>query len=449
MRPLRILVVSLLALLGFGAVGARADVAVLLEEPYSYDGAFAGTGHAAVYLSNICADSPVSLRRCLPGESGVVISRYHHIAGRDWIAVPLYPYLYAVEKPQDIPLFADVKLEAALRDHYRREYYEQLVPDGPEGETPSGDWYELIGSAYDRTLYAFQLPTTAEQDDALIAKYNSQLNRESYKFVTNNCADFVKDVVNFYYPKAVRRGVISELDVSTPKHAAKTFVQYAKKHPELHMTAFVIPQVPGTIRRSRPVRGALESVFKAKKYEVPLLALHPVVGGAFAAGYLLGGGPFNPGKNALVFTPDGDLQAPLTAQDRKSYQKGLDEMMKANADGSPKREEATWHKLLDGSQLRLDAAGHPVLAIRSGEEVLEVGITRGNVLNSDAPRTVVQDLLIARMREQLRSGHAPKTTDAQIRQDWKLLTSAFEERTVTASGPQSSSSPEIAGGGTN
>ena len=445
MRRLRILVVSLLGLLSLGAAGVRADVAVLLEEPYSYDGAFAGTGHAAVYLSNICADSPTSLRRCLPGESGVVISRYHRIAGYDWIAVPLYPYLYAIEKPQDIPLFADGKLEAALRDRYRRENYEQLVPDGPNGETPAGDWYELIGSAYDRTLYAFQLPTSADQDDAFIAKYNSQPNRESYKFVTNNCADFVKSVVNFYYPKAVRRGLISELDVSTPKHAAKTFVQYARKHPDLHMTAYVIPQVPGTIRRSRPVRGALESVFKAKKYEVPLLVLHPVVGGAFVAGYYLGGGPFNPSKNATVFSPDGDLQAPLTSEDRKSYQKGLDEMTKANADGT-KREEVTWHKLLESGQLRLDVAGHPVLAVLSGDEVVEIGITRGSVLNSDAPRSIVQDLLVARMREQLRSGHAPKTTEYQIRQDWKLLSVAFEEQTQTASGPQGSSSTEIAGG---
>src|ERR1700761_162232 len=445
MRRLRILVVSLLALLSLGAAGVRADVAVLLEEPYSYDGAFAGTGHAAVYLSNICADSPTSLRRCLPGESGVVISRYHRIAGYDWIAVPLYPYLYAIEKPQDIPLFTDGKLEAALRDRYRRENYEQLVPDGPNGETPAGDWYELIGSAYDRTLCAFQLPTTADQDDAFIAKYNSQPNRESYKFVTNNCADFVKSVVNFYYPKAVRRGLISELDVSTPKHAAKTFVQYARKHPDLHMTAYVIPQVPGTIRRSRPVRGALESVFKAKKYEVPLLVLHPVVGGAFVAGYYLGGGPFNPSKNALVFSPDGDLQAPLSSEDRKSYQKGLDEMTKANADGT-RREEVTWHKLLESGQLRLDVAGHPVLAVLSGDEVVEIGITRGSVLNSDAPRSIVQDLLVARMREQLRSGHAPKTTEYQIRQDWKLLSVAFEEQTQTASGLQGSSSTEIAGG---
>src|SRR5580692_9833063 len=110
---LRLRLASISWLLWLAIAPAHARVTLLLEEPYSYDGAFAGTGHAAVYLSNICAESPVSLRRCLPGESGVVLSRYHRIAGYDWIAVPLYPYLYAVDKPQDIPLFADGKLEAA------------------------------------------------------------------------------------------------------------------------------------------------------------------------------------------------------------------------------------------------------------------------------------------------------------------------------------------------
>ena len=84
----------------------------------------------------MCADSPTVLRRCQPGEAGVVLSRYHRIAGYDWIAVPLYPYLYAVEKPEHIPLFADNKLEAALRDRYRRKFLEDIVPDGPSGETP-------------------------------------------------------------------------------------------------------------------------------------------------------------------------------------------------------------------------------------------------------------------------------------------------------------------------
>src|ERR1700751_477587 len=106
--------VVFLFLLG-SSVRAHAGATLLLEEPYSYDGTFAGTGHTAVYLSRVCAEAPVVLRRCAPGEQGVVLSRYHGIAGYDWLAVPLIPYLYAVDSPDKIPLYAAAKLEAFLR----------------------------------------------------------------------------------------------------------------------------------------------------------------------------------------------------------------------------------------------------------------------------------------------------------------------------------------------
>jgi hypothetical protein len=403
---------------------SRADVAVLLEEPYSYDGALAGTGHAAVYLTRVCATSPTVLRRCQPGEAGVVLSRYHRIGGYDWIALPLIPYLYAVEKPEHIPLFADSKLEASLRDRYRREFLKEVVPDGPAGETPAGDWYELVGSAYDRTLYGFQIETSAAQDDKFIAQYNSRPNRESYKLVSRNCADFVSDAVNFYYPKALKRSIIADFDVSTPKHAAKSMVQFSKKNTELQFTTFVIPQVPGTIRRSRPVRGVVESVFKAKKYELPLLALHPLVAGGFAVAYVAGG-RFNPPENALVFSPDG-LQTRLSAKERRAYLQGLEELTRTVAN-APRREEASWHHLLDGAQLRVDENGRPTLQVRSGDGFVEVGITRENVLSSDAPPEVMQELLVARLREQLRGGRSPRTSVPELKRDWKLLEAAFSE----------------------
>jgi len=68
-----------MVLAGLTSKSAHAQATLLLEEPYSYDGTFAGTGHAAVYLSRICAETPSLLRRCGPGEPGVVISRYHHL----------------------------------------------------------------------------------------------------------------------------------------------------------------------------------------------------------------------------------------------------------------------------------------------------------------------------------------------------------------------------------
>ncbi|HEY6274004.1 MAG TPA: hypothetical protein VIX19_18645, partial [Terriglobales bacterium] len=219
---------------------AHADATLLLEEPYSYDGAFAGTGHAAVYLNHVCAQSPVELRPCAAGEDGVVLSRYKAVGGYDWIAIPLVPYLFAVDQREDIPLFADTKLVAFLRDQYRRKYLESLAPDRPDGGTPAGDWYELVGSAYDRTSYAFKIETSAQQDAALIAKLNSESNRKRYSFIKHNCADFAREVVNFYNPHALHRSVIGDLGVTTPKQIAKMLAGYSRRHPDLTSSDFVI-----------------------------------------------------------------------------------------------------------------------------------------------------------------------------------------------------------------
>lgn len=64
---------------------AHASVALLMEEPFGKFGAMNPTGHAAVYLNHVCAESPTELRMCEPGEYGVVISRYHKIHKYDWI----------------------------------------------------------------------------------------------------------------------------------------------------------------------------------------------------------------------------------------------------------------------------------------------------------------------------------------------------------------------------
>src|ERR1700716_134817 len=134
---------------------ARASATLLLEEPYGKLGAFTATGHAAVFLSGVCAETPLVWRPCGSGEPGVVLSRYNGVSGYDWIAIPLIPYLYAVDRTENVPLFADAKMVAFLRDRYRRKYLENIVPDLPDGTTPGGNWYELVGTSYDRTVYGF------------------------------------------------------------------------------------------------------------------------------------------------------------------------------------------------------------------------------------------------------------------------------------------------------
>jgi len=77
------LLISIL-LLGGLLLLAHAGAALLVEEPYGPFGGAVPTGHAAIYLPKVGATTPTELRCCNPGELGVVISLYRHVAGRDW-----------------------------------------------------------------------------------------------------------------------------------------------------------------------------------------------------------------------------------------------------------------------------------------------------------------------------------------------------------------------------
>jgi hypothetical protein len=282
--------------LWLGTSAAHADIALLLEEPFGQFGGMTPTGHAAIYFSRVCAASPVTVRRCAKGEPGAVISRYHRVAGRDWIAIPLIPYLYAVDRAAQIPREVGDGDVASLRDDYRRRRLEEFAPDTSDGLAPEGDWIQLVGAAFDRTIYTYEIDTSEEQDDKFIQLFNARSNKTDFSLLFHNCADFAREAINFYYPNAVHRSVIADAGIMTPKQAAKSLVHYAKRHPGLRLSSFVIPQVPGTVERSRPVRGVLEALVKTKKYILPLAPLallHPYFGGSLVVAWIQGG-HFNP-----------------------------------------------------------------------------------------------------------------------------------------------------------
>ncbi|MBV9340356.1 MAG: hypothetical protein JO159_05640 [Acidobacteria bacterium] len=407
-----------------------AQVTLLLEEPYSYDGTFAGTGHAAVYLSRVCADSPTVLRRCQPGERGAVISRYHGIAGRDWLAVPLIAYLYAVENPEDVPLFADSRLVAFLR----RQYLDSL-PLPAEKTAGSEPRYQLAGSAYDRTLYGFRFSTRPEQDDQLIAILNASPNAASYELLKSNCADFAKQIVNFYYPRAVHRSIVADLAIMTPKQAAKSLVSYSRHHPEVQLTSFIIPQVPG-LKRSRPVHGVIESLVFAKKYVTPVLLFHPFVVGAVEAAYWTGW-RFDPARGALIFNPAESglgLERPLTAAERRAYASQLNRIRKASAEAS---EVADWRKLQSRAALELDNRGQAFREVPLGGRTVPLGLCRGNALRLAAPPELVEDLLLTRLEVELKPAKPIRTSEEQVESDWKLLEAAREQSRAALSADDS------------
>ena len=401
---------------------AGASATLLLEEPYGRMGFFTATGHAAVYLSGVCADSPLVLRPCAPGETGVVISRYDAIGGYDWLAIPLIPYLYAVDRPQDVPLFADAKMVAFLRDRYRRKYLEDIVPDTENGAAPGGNWYQLVGSSYDRTIYGFEIETTPEQDEALIRKYNSSPNRSHFHLASSNCADFAKDVINFYYPKTLHRSVIADVGITTPKQLAKMLVKFDARHPELRGSRLVISQVPGSMPRSSPPHGVVESFLKSKKYIVPSAVASPIFAGCVFAVYVgTGAGRFEPDRDALVFNPGSDPQPPIARADRKVYQKQLNNLL-AEADPitSKQRADKAWERLEARARANFDESG-PILQMQVGERSVRVGASAENVLKGDAPPQLAQLILAARLQSELR--HAPPhgISQREVARDWNLL----------------------------
>ncbi len=297
MRLARVVCIATAALFGLAGTSARAAMSLLLEQPYGGLGIVDPAGHAAIYLDHVCAATPVQLRPCGPGELGVVLSRYDGISNHDWIAVPLLPYLYAVDSAAEIPQTMNREQEAQLRDLYRRRALESVAPDLPNGGTPEGNWYELVGAAYDRTIYGFSVATTPEQDAGLIARFNDRRNVERYNGMFRNCADFARMTINDVYPHAIRRNYVADWGLTSPKGVARALTHYASKHPNTDFHVFKVPQIAGSLPRSHDVQDLTESLLK--RYGVPLVVLSPVATAIVFVAYL-GHGRFDMPRNAPV-----------------------------------------------------------------------------------------------------------------------------------------------------
>jgi len=402
---------------------AAASATLLLEEPYGKLGFFAATGHVAVYLSGVCADTPLALRPCAPHETGVVISRYDGVGGYDWIAIPLIPYLYAVDHPEDVPLFADAKMVSLLRDRYRRAHLEDIVPDRINGQTPGGNWYELVGSSYDRTIYGFEIETTPQQDAALIRKLNSSVNKSHFHTVTNNCADLAKDIINFYYPKALHRSVIADVGITTPKQLAKMLIKVSQRHPEIGYPRVVFNQVPGSMPRSFTVHGVVESFLKSKKYMVPTAAVCQICAGSVIAVYLgTAAGRFQPARDALVFNPGSDPEPPLDSEDRRAYQQQLQNLLMEDYPVTSGLDaDKEWSRLQAGAKTDFDDQGRPMLQMQLDGRTVRVGASADNVLTGSAPPQLTRELLEARLQSELRRKSPAAISRTELSRDWNLL----------------------------
>lgn len=303
------LATSLIALF-CAAAPSHASIGLVVGEPFGSFGTMMPNGHANIYLDHLCVETPTHLRPCLPGEHGAVLSRYHDLRhpALDWLAFPASTFFYGVDDVSALPRFVTPHFEAILRERYWSEHLREQIPGrrDRQGELrpPSyGDWEEGIGAAMDRRLFLYVMDTTPEQDAAILQFVNDSPNRRRYTLGRANCADFAADLLRVVLPPSeVHRNVWADFDMTTPKFLARQMDAYGTAHPEANLRVFEIPQLPGSLRRSRPLRGAAETFIKTKRYLVALLVLQPEVVVASWAVYEKSG-KWTPGLDAATLTP--------------------------------------------------------------------------------------------------------------------------------------------------
>jgi hypothetical protein len=310
-----------------------------MEEPYGFFGVLNPTGHNAIYFERICAETPVHLRRCAAGELGSVISRYQGIAGYDWVAIPLVPYLYSVENASDVPQRADRESVGQMRNRYHEAHLDTLGKNLPPGSLVRGGWTQLVGVSYDRRIFVFRFETTEEQDDAFIARMNERPNRSHFSLLFNNCSDFVRRVLDFYFPGAFHRNVFPDAGMTTPKQLARKLERYCRKHSEMQLTVFEIAQIPGNRRHSRANKGIAEAL-ATTSYAIPIVLLNPYLAGGLFVDYLVRGRYHVIPESPQILTPDNLMALTAPAPSAENPESAGLQVPSAATGGSPETKES-------------------------------------------------------------------------------------------------------------
>jgi hypothetical protein len=458
--PGRVLILgfAFLALLLCIPSRASADVGVVLNESLDISmDRITGSGHSAVYFSRICADTPVRLRLCRPGEAGSVLSTYTNL-GEDqrfeWNVAPLNIYLYGVEDPQNRPLFGSPKIKRALDERYRQNYLADYCTTQSCRTGDAAEWRYMVAATLSRGVYIFIVETSLQQDREFIERFNAQPNVNHFNGVTNNCADFAMRVINSYFPRAAKTSYLNDFGMTSPKAISRSFTRYALKHPEAHLRVLHFAQVPGTIKRSSEVHSGTEQLYHSKKLLLPMAiwAPHEL---AFVAGSYLLTGRFNPQRETEKYPT---IEATDTAHELKlaraendpQRERDLQDLLRAQREevaGTPREWKAfavPFDAIVDAAVRdevipdrdylnrvfkRLDKASEPVvesngtlwLETSPDSGALRVGVSASNILAPGSDSVFACQLVLARTAYELKAPKHGRETMQEFRAGWALL----------------------------
>ncbi len=457
---------------------AYGDVGVVLNE--SLDTSvewFTDSGHTAVYFSRICAESPVRLRPCRPGEEGSVMSTYENL-GEDqrygWNIVPLGVYVYGVRDARNRPVFGTEKIKSLLEDSYRNQSLADYCSGQNCRASKKAEWRYMVGAGMTRSMYIFVVRTTPQQDIELIEKFNSLPNQNHFNGMTHNCADFVKGVVDTYFPHAAHRDVINDFGMTSPKAVARTFTHYALSHPELKFYVLHFSQLPGTIRRSTETRNGIEMLYRSKillvpmviyaDYELPMVAAAHVLTARFNPEHEFEHHPAveveptslaSNGANSVANAGDFQTLHPVEMQDREEilgtnqewedYRQEFEDILQQalREEVIPNRRALRhYFEYLDRSgKAYADGRGALWLELTVGGKSERVGVSMDSILALGSDSQLAFALQLARVDQVLRSPRHRRESMMEFKEDWAMLESARDRYSEPAGSMTTSHSP--------
>jgi len=459
---LRLRVLFVLFALAAAHPAARADIGLLLNaktnaHPILVTAEITGAGHSAVYLSRICAASPVTLRMCGPDEPGSVIQNYEDYMEDqpyEWNVVPLSLFLYGVDDMRDRPLFGSPELSSVLQDKYRQKHLQQLCATPRCINNPEANWRDSVAAAFVREIYIFQVHTTVEQDEQFVREFNARANVNHYNGFSRNCADFAKLVVNTYFPHSAHRDFLNDFAITGPKAIARSFTHYAERHPELDLHVVRVEQVPGTYKRSSDCHEGTEQTVLSAKWLVPIMIVEAQAVPVLAASYFFTGHftpdhelRNRPSENSAVLLSElddakqsGDLaqaeelkrevraervQQIGDEQQWKAYRERFEEVLKSAIDDgivSNRRElRNLFRNLQTQGRVYLDASGQLWLEAENSGGLLRVGLTSDNIVSPQSDSRLALQLLLARTEVLLSVKSNHRELSPEFQSDWDLL----------------------------
>ncbi|HMH15939.1 MAG TPA: hypothetical protein VK578_22765 [Edaphobacter sp.] len=438
------------------SVAAKADIGVVVADPTTIGvSVYTHAGHSLVYLSGVCAASPIRARLCEEGEQGSVVTTYpdfRETQAYAWNLVPLSLYLHGSLTPGDRLLYGSRLIKDALEVHAREGFLQEVCGEGHCPQIQHSFWRDLVDANAMRDIFIFAVHTTREQDQAAVDWLNYEPNVNHYNGFTNNCAVFTRSLVNLIFPHSVHRDFPNDLGMMGPKAAARSFTHWAKKRPELGFYSMHFAQQPGDLPRSAVAQSGTETAIHMKKYLIPaaLIGDHEVAGSFFVAYFLTGRfgvyKEFMRHPSSLASEPEiaSETEENRTevkwsyvgtdAEQKQSTVLGLPqdwadyrERFAAMQDSAEVKEFAHkrfFPRQFDSGKASVDDSGHPWLTMEIGGATRKVGISNRNLMAAESDPELAFQLMLGRVGYMLHAKNHMRETMEEFRKDWALLEQA-------------------------